>query len=156
MTFDQAVEIILSKEGGYVNDPKDSGGETNMGISKRSYPSVDIKNLTKDQAKRIYYKDFWQKIKADELPPKVRLNVFDFAVNAGIGTAIKTLQNAAGVNADGIIGSQTIKAAQKVSARNYAVARLRYYTGLAKRRPKDMAFLDGWLIRTMDITLLSV
>lgn len=155
MTFEQAVDIILAKEGGYVNNPNDSGGETNMGISKRSYPSVDIKNLTKDQAKKIYYKDFWLKIKAEELPPKIRLHVFDFAVNAGVSTAIRTLQNAVGTASDGIIGAQTIKAVQRLTARDYAVARMKYYTSLAKRRPKDIVFLDGWLIRTLDITLLS-
>ena len=49
--FDEIIEVVLHHEGGYVNDPKDPGGETNFGIAKRSHPDVDIKNLTKDGAK---------------------------------------------------------------------------------------------------------
>ncbi len=57
--FNKAVRIILAHEGGYVNHPADPGGETNMGISKRSYPDLDIKNLTVAMAKEIYFRDFW-------------------------------------------------------------------------------------------------
>ena len=66
-TFDEIIEITLHHEGGYVHDPKDLGGETNFGIAKRFYPDVDIKNLTKEGAKDIYKKDYWDKNKVDEL-----------------------------------------------------------------------------------------
>ena len=59
--FDDIIEVVLEHEGGYVHDPKDLGGETNFGIAKRFYPDVDIKNLTKEQAKQIYKKDYWDK-----------------------------------------------------------------------------------------------
>ena len=59
--FDKAMNFVGLMEGGYVNDPIDKGGETKYGISKRSYPNLDIKNLTKEQAREIYYKDFWLK-----------------------------------------------------------------------------------------------
>ena len=59
--FLKAFEKVLRHEGGYVNDPLDLGGETKYGISKRSYPHLDIKNLTLDQAKQIYFRDFWQR-----------------------------------------------------------------------------------------------
>ena len=62
------IEVVLKSEGGYVNDPHDPGGETNFGISKRAYPSVDIKHLTKEGAIAIYKKDYWDKIKGDDLP----------------------------------------------------------------------------------------
>ena len=57
MDFNEAIEIVLKHEGGYVNDIDDPGGETMMGISKKAYPNLDIKNLTKEDVKNIYYKD---------------------------------------------------------------------------------------------------
>jgi hypothetical protein len=59
-TFEEIIEIVLEHEGGYVNDPDDAGGETKYGIAKRWYPDVDIKNLTKEQAKKIYHTDYWR------------------------------------------------------------------------------------------------
>ena len=50
-TFDQVIDRVLAHEGGYVNDPDDPGGETKYGISKKAYPKIDIKNLTKEEAK---------------------------------------------------------------------------------------------------------
>ena len=98
--FDTAFERLLGNEGGYVNDPKDPGGETNWGISKRSYPEVDIKNLTQAGAKAIYLRDFWIVLGA-ETRPAVKFQAFDFAVNSGISTAIRKLQLAVGVADDG-------------------------------------------------------
>lgn len=71
MNFDEAFERTLGHEDGYVDDPRDPGGETKWGISKRSYPHLDIKNLTQDQAKGIYRTDFWNRINADRLPDGV-------------------------------------------------------------------------------------
>ena len=65
--FEKAVEFVLRMEGGYVNDPKDPGGETNFGIAKKSYPGVDIKNLTEEQAEEIYKRDYWEKYNIGEL-----------------------------------------------------------------------------------------
>ena len=101
MTFDLAFDRLMGSEGGYSNDPSDPGGETNWGISKRSYPNVDIKNLTRDGAKDIYLRDFWTRINADEMYDGVAFQVFDFAVNSGIETAIRKLQAAVGVADDG-------------------------------------------------------
>lgn len=104
MTFDEAFDRLIGHEGGYVNDPNDPGGETNWGISKRSYPNVNIKTLTRDQAKEIYRRDFWQRIHGDKLYDGVAFQVFDFAVNSGIETAIRALQRAIGVADDGHFG----------------------------------------------------
>jgi lysozyme family protein len=101
MIFDEAFDRVLGHEGGYVHDPNDPGGETKWGISKRSYPHVIIADLTRDDAKRIYFKDFWKPLRADRLPDGVAFQVFDFAVNSGIGTAIRYLQRAVGVADDG-------------------------------------------------------
>lgn len=107
MNFDQSFEKLIGHEGGYVNNPSDPGGETKYGISKRSYPDVDIKNLTLDAAKEIYKRDFWQKAGCDELPEKLRFQVFDTAVNSGVGQAVRFLQRALGVADDGKIGPVT-------------------------------------------------
>ena len=77
-TFDEIIEVTLHHEGGYVHDPKDLGGETNYGIAKRFYPDVDIKNLTKEGAKEIYKKDYWDKNKVDDLTPELK-HIFHFA-----------------------------------------------------------------------------
>ena len=96
MNFDTAFERLIGNEGRYVNDPRDPGQETNFGISKRSYPNVDIAKLTREGAKAIYLKDFWLIIDAD---PAIKFQVFDFAVNSGVQTAIRKLQAAIGVAA---------------------------------------------------------
>lgn len=101
MTFDIAFDRLIGAEGGYANDPNDPGQETNYGISKRSYPDVDIAALTRDGAKAIYRKDFWDRISADGLPDAVAFQAFDFAVNSGIETAVRYLQRAVGVADDG-------------------------------------------------------
>lgn len=107
MSFDTAFDRVLGNEGGYVNNLDDPGGETNWGISKRSYPDVDIKGLTRDGAKDIYKRDFWDRIHADTLSDGIAFQVFDFAVNSGIETAVRKLQAAAGVADDGIWGPHT-------------------------------------------------
>lgn len=83
--YEQCVNFVLSQEGGYVNDPNDPGGETNFGISKRSYPTLDIKNLTADVARGLYYKDYWLPNGCDKRSPEMALVTFDTAVNMGPG-----------------------------------------------------------------------
>lgn len=108
--FKTALHLILEHEGGYVNHPKDPGGETNYGISKRAYPDVDIKNLTPELAGEIYHKDYWCVVGCDELPAPVALMVFDASVNLGVGRAARQLQRAAKATPDGSVGPMTIKA----------------------------------------------
>jgi lysozyme family protein len=100
VTFDEAFDRLMGHEGGYVWKERDPGGETNWGISKRSYPDVDIKNLTRDGAKEIYRRDFWQTCGV-ALDDAVLFQVFDTAVNSGIQTAVRLLQRAVGVADDG-------------------------------------------------------
>lgn len=115
MTFDIAFDRLLGNEGGYTNDPADPGGETNWGISKRTYPHIDIKALTREGAKAIYLRDFWQRIHADDLPDGVAFQTFDFAVNSGIFTAVRYLQRAIGVADDGHWGPVSVAAAAALS-----------------------------------------
>ena len=109
--FDTIIDMVLVHEGGYVDHPSDPGGETKYGISKRAYPDLDIKNLTKEDAKELYRKDYWDRIKGDELPPAVACVVVDYAVNSGVSRASKALQGACGIaKGDGIIGPHSLNA----------------------------------------------
>lgn len=147
MTFDQAFEFVFQEEGGYVNDPNDSGGETKFGISKRAHPGVDIKSLTKKTVRPIYL-DYWNEVKADILPPQLRLQVFDFGFHAGGTRSIKLLQRLCEVKQDGKIGAITLGAAKELSAIEFCGGRINYYHNLVKRRPKDRRFLKGWIARS--------
>lgn len=118
--FEQCFTQLIHHEGGYVNNPKDPGGETKYGISKRSYPDVDIANLTLDQAKAIYLRDFWQRARCDELPPAIAFLVFDCAVNSGIGQSIRFLQRAIGVADDGVMGPMTLAAVNRLDVESLA------------------------------------
>jgi lysozyme family protein len=111
--FDSAFERLIGHEGGYVSDPRDPGGETKFGISKRSYPDLDIKSLTMEQAKAIYKRDYWDRAHCDSLHPIIAFQVFDAAVNSGIGQSIRFLQKAVGVADDGVIGPLTLAAIQR-------------------------------------------
>lgn len=110
MNFDQAFERLIGHEGGYVNNPADPGGETKFGISKRQYPSEDIKNMTLERAKFLYGRDYWSQSGADLVHDALKFDMFDTAVNSGPKTAIKLLQRALGVVDDGRIGPVTMTA----------------------------------------------
>lgn len=108
--FRTFIDRLLLHEGGYTNNPRDPGGETKWGISKRTYPALDIAKLTREEAIAIYRRDFWEKSEADTLPPPVGFQLLDGAVNSGIDQATRWLQRAAGVADDGDIGPVTLAA----------------------------------------------
>lgn len=147
MNYDEAFKILIGHEGGYVNNPNDPGGETKYGISKRSYPNVDIRNLTLDQAKAIYKRDFWDAVKADQLPAKLRFHIFDAAVNSGVGAAVKWLQGAVGVVQDGKLGPVTLNACVQQDpvalAINFNLTRLNAMTDMKGW----VSFSRGWTKR---------
>ena len=93
--FEKAFQYVIQNEGDYVFDKNDPGGETKFGISKRSYPALNIRDLTVEDAKKIYYRDFWQKGRFEEIwDDLVATQVFDLSVNLGIRTAVIILQRA--------------------------------------------------------------
>lgn len=110
MDFNQAFDLLIGHEGGYVDHPNDPGGETNFGISRRSYPGEDIKGMTLARAKQIYARDFWGPAGCDAVPDCIKFDLFDMAVNSGPKAAARVLQAAVGVHADGVIGPQTLMA----------------------------------------------
>lgn len=155
-SFSNAFETILALEGGYVNDPHDPGGETKFGISKSAFPHLDIKSLTIDQAKEIYRQQYWNPIRGDDLPPLVAIPVFDFAVNAGVYKAKKTLQKAMGILDDGSIGPLTLETAQKFPLKdflvNFTAERVLHYSRLAS----FPIYGRGWINRAMNIAIICL
>lgn len=133
-SFDQFIGRVLSHEGGYVNDPKDPGGETQWGISKRSYPQLNIRALTREDAVEIYRRDFWARVQGDKLPQAFAFQALDAAVNHGIGNAVRWLQRAAGVADDGIIGPATLAAVARAQPADlvllFNAERLEFYAKL--------------------------
>lgn len=145
-----AVQMVLRHEGGYVNDSKDPGGETKFGISKRAYPSVDIAALTEDTAKAIYKRDYWDKVKGDQLPDSVATVLFDMAVNMGVDRAIKLLQRALRVKEDGALGPVTIQAAKASGvAAKLTTERVLAYTKIANFD----TYGRGWVNRSITTAL---
>lgn len=150
MTFEQIINDVLEHEGGYVNDPYDRGGETNFGIAKRWYPELDIKNLTVEDAINIYHGDYWIPSKAKELPSGLRKTYFDMCVNMGQRQAVLVLQEAINskkttkIKEDGLIGSQTIENAVRVSKKRLQAYRCLYYGKLVSIRPEQERFYYGW------------
>ena len=110
--FDECLKMLLHHEGGYVNHPKDPGGETNLGVTKRVYEkwggTKDMKELTVEDVAPISKKEYWDKCKCDDLESGVDWAVFDWAVNSGTGRAAKAIQKICGASQDGAIGPKTL------------------------------------------------
>ena len=115
MNFENAFIKLLGSEGGYSNNAADPGGATNWGVTQvvaraNGYQG-DMRDFTQDQAKVIYRRLYWDAARADEMPDAVRFDVFDGAVNSGVGQSVRWLQRALNVEADGVIGPATLAAA---------------------------------------------
>ena len=148
--FDRAFDALTSNEGGYVNNPKDPGGETNFGITvavaRANGYKGQMRDMPKATAKAIYRAQYWLK-QFDDMPYAVAFQVFDGAVNSGVNRSIKWLQAAAGVTADGILGPVTTAALSKFDpvalATKYNAIRIYYLTSL----PAWSTFGKGWANR---------
>jgi lysozyme family protein len=116
--FDNALQLVLKEEGGFVNDPQDPGGMTNLGVTQRVWEAYagrpvnesDMRALTPAMVAPLYRQNYWERVHCDDLPLGVDYAVMDFAVNSGTSRAAKTLQAACGVTQDGSIGAQTLQA----------------------------------------------
>jgi lysozyme family protein len=151
--FKECVDQVLHHEGGYVNDPHDAGGETKYGISKRAFPHLDIKKLTRNDAILIYWKLYWQPIHGDQIVSnELALQVFDMAVNAGTGAAAKILQAIVGAHQDGAIGPLTLKAVDRYPSiaaliERYKFERAKFYCRIVSSNHSQARFLMGWINR---------
>jgi len=158
--FSEALEIILHHEGGYVNHPKDPGGETNLGVTKRVYEDFggekEMKDLTKEDVEPIYKKNYWDRVKGDDLPEGLDLCIFDFAVNAGPGRAAKFIQRLVNTTVDGGIGPNTLGKIKEYvdhyginqTIESYALMRQNYYESLSN----FATFGKGWTRRVSEVT----
>ena len=115
--FDKCLELVLKHEGGFVNDPKDPGGATNLGMTQKTWEKwighkvsiEDMKNLTVDDISPVYKSCYWGRVKSNHLPPGLDYCAFDASINSGVKQSSKWLQRSVGANDDGIVGSQTLK-----------------------------------------------
>jgi len=171
MNFDQAIQRILSSEGGFTDDPDDSGNwtggkigvgvckGTKWGISAASYPTLDIKNLTQAVAIKIYLNDFWLKYRIASYPDSIRLHMLDVSINSGNARAVKILQRAVGftgADIDGDAGPQTMARAAKVDIWDYHNERNDFYIVYADLNPVKRKYLKGWIRRVVDVTEFSI
>lgn len=163
--FQHALDFVLSREGGYVNDSTDKGGETKFGISDKrdgiadgktdvngdGKPDTTIKELSAEQAAQIYYRDYWQAAYCTNWPDGISLFVFDAAVQHGVKAAIRQLQSAAGVTADGIVGPNTnravIGADPEWLLNRCFLRRSRFYADIIKSNASQGKYLSGWFNR---------
>ena len=162
--FVKCLELILHHEGGYVNHPKDPGGETNLGVTKRVYEDFggtkDMKELTKEDVEPIYKKNYWDRVKGDDLPEGLDLCIFDFAVNAGPGRAAKFIQRLVDTTVDGGIGPNTLKCINdhveqygvSTTIDQYQSERHNYYQSLSTFE----TFGRGWTKRVIETTRLAL
>ncbi len=154
--FARCMDIVLEREGGFVNDPADRGGPTNLGITQgtlarwRGKPvtAEEVASLSEQEAREIYRARYWNAMRCDDLPPGLDLMVFDFGVNAGPGTSVRLLQRVAGVREDGAVGPVTLGAVRLLDPAacidRLAALRGEYYRGLGG----FARFGRGWLART--------
>lgn len=161
--FLKAFDVLIGIEKGYVNDPTDAGGETKYGISKRSYPHIDIKNLSLEKAKLIYYEDFWRKLNLDGINDySIKLELFDTSVNMGQRIAGEFLQQSINlmnrnqtdfkdIEVDGKIVKETLTAYYKVDKKTLLKAlngfQFMRYVEICRNKPSQEKFFHGWLTR---------
>ena len=155
--FKKAFNYVLKNEGGYVNNSSDPGGETKYGISQRSYPNLNIRQLSLKDAEKIYFCDYWLKGKFEQIPDEnVATQLFDLSVNLGIRAMTIVLQRAlrsVGINVveDGLLGFQTLSGVS-FSEASILLAAIKseaagYYRLIAAKNPQQQKFLQGWLNR---------
>ena len=162
--YDECLKTILHHEGGYVNHPKDPGGETNLGVTKRVYQehggTKDMKDLVVEDVAPIYKKGYWDRMKGDDLPGGLDLCVFDFGVNAGPGRAAKFLQKMIGTTVDGGIGPNTLAKVEEYIRENGEHESVEKYQSMRQKYYEQLSTFDtfgkGWTRRVEETTKLAL
>lgn len=161
--FGYAVERVLKREKGYVDDPNDNGGATNLGITistlsqyrGRSCTKEDVRNLTVEEAKLIYKKFYWDAVRADEFNPAIAFILFDGAVQHGPVDSIKLVQRSMKLTPDGVIGPMTFAALRRGNVHetieNALAERALYYSRLSDW----VHFGKGWMRRLMEVAMIA-
>ena len=161
--WSNAFALMLKSEGGYVNNPADPGGMTNLGVTQATWENwvgresdeAEMRGLTPEKVEPLYKKKYWDAVRGDDLPAGISYLLFDFAVNAGVGRSIKTLQTAVGVPADGGFGPITMAAVQAVDPveliERFSQSKEDFYRSLTT----FSTFGKGWLNRVADVKAKS-
>ena len=157
--WEQCFLLVIKTEGGYVNNPKDPGGPTNLGCTKTTWEEFvghevsinDIKALTPNDVMPLYKAKYWDRINGDVLPSGIDYAVFDFAINSGLTRAAKTLQSVLGVDEDGEIGPASIDAAQKANAGQVASLVCEKRLAFLQSLPTWSTFSSGWGRRVAEV-----
>jgi lysozyme family protein len=171
--FDKAYQLVLSHEGGYVNDPDDPGGETYRGVARKiwsKWAGWDIVDMLKtqqgfpgnldknselqDHIKTFYQDNFWNRVKGDDISDQeVANSIFDFGVNAGVRTSAVLAQMVVEVKTDGVIGPVTVNKLNAFDAEHFlaafTVAKIARYVNIIKKRPVSRKYLYGWIRRSI-------
>ena len=164
INYDKCLETILHHEGGYVNHPKDPGGETNLGVTKRVYEewggTKRMRDLTVSDVAPIYKKNYWDRLKGDDLPNGLDLCVFDFGVNAGTGRSAKYLQKMVGTTVDGGIGPNTLTYVDRYVEKHGLDSAIKEFQerrqGYYERLKTFETFGRGWTRRVSETTELAL
>lgn len=135
--FEEAFAFTIGEEAGYVNDANDPGGETKWGISKRSYPNEDIKNLTKERAQELAYKDYWLKASCDKYERPLGMVVFDNAYHSGVAAAVANVQ-------------------QYPDWKDLIIERIEDMVEIVDSRPTSIKYLKGWIKRALKLYRLAL
>ena len=181
--FKKAFLLILANEGGYVNDPVDTGGETYKGIARKMNPdwlgwhiidllkkqpgfpespqsadAIEIKKQLDYEVRSFYYTHFWLKVQGEMITnQQVAESIFDFAVNAGVSVSISLSQFVAGVTTDGVIGPRTIEAINRFDPGHFlaafALAKINRYVNICNKRPVSKKYFFGWVVRSINHSL---
>lgn len=157
--WDNCFAMVLKHEGNFVNHPKDPGGMTNLGVTRtnwelylgRKVTEDEMRALTPDVVKPFYKKNYWDKIKGDDLPSGVDYAAYDLAVNSGTGRAAKYLQQIAGVTADGVIGPKSLEAIKSCDPEETVDAICDMRMDFLKGLNTFETFGKGWSIRVSDV-----
>ena len=153
--WDACFAMVLKHEGGFVNHPKDPGGMTNLGVTRTNWElfldhdvtEADMRALTPEMVKPFYKKNYWDRIRGDELPSGVDYAAYDLAVNSGTGRAAKYLQQIAGVTVDGVIGPRSVEAIKKCDAEDVVDEICNMRMDFLKNLNTFDTFGKGWTIR---------
>jgi lysozyme family protein len=161
--FPQCFALVLKNEGGYVDNPKDPGGATNLGCTKATWESWvghpvtkdDIRALTPSDVMPLYKAKYWDTIKGDYLPEGVDYAVFDFAINSGPSRAAKALQSVLSTNPDGQIGPATLRALEAANPREVATAVCEARIAFLQSLSTYGTFGKGWSRRVSEVETVS-
>lgn len=166
--YDFVFGQVLGHEGGFQNDARDRGNwttgvigkgqnkGTKFGITAMSYPDLDIRNLTIAQAKDVYRRDYWDRLKLDRVPAGVDLALFDFAVNSGRDRAAKTVQVSVDVDADGLIGNETIAAINAADPNDLAAEICDRRMSFLRSLPTFKTYGKGWTTRVAGVRKVAL